>query len=132
MGPVFNISLLDLAGCDPIDYLLVYQKPESAHTWWTRRLHPQFAHVEVYREIEPGLYFATQPCHDYLVTNVVDRLPAGRIQRVTALRRRGNAMWPVGLKTCVTIAKAMLGVRAAWVITPKQLYGYVAARGGTV
>jgi hypothetical protein len=127
-----ELSLLDLAGCDPIDYLLVYYSRPEAQTWWTRRLDPRYSHVEVWREIEPGFYFATQPSHDYLVTSVVEAQPPGIVQRVSALRRRGKVLWPVGLKTCVTIAKAMLGVRAAWVITPKQLHDYVAQRRGIV
>jgi hypothetical protein len=40
--------------------------------------------------------------------------------------RRG---WhPRGLLTCVTVIKHLLGIRAWWVITPKQLYGYLQRR----
>ena len=41
-------------------------------------------------------------------------------------------MFPAGLKTCVSVVKAVIGVRNAFVLTPRQLYNYVDKRGGIV
>jgi len=30
-----------------------------------------------------------------------------------------------GVMTCVTVCKQLLGIKACWVVTPKQLYNYV-------
>jgi hypothetical protein len=125
-------SLLDTVGCDPRSYLLVYQPHSSRAAWWTRSLDPRFAHVEVWRRLDEGIYLTLQPFHDYLVTDLVEGEPNGVVQRVVARRPQGLPMFPIGVKTCVSVAKAMLGIRAAWVLTPYQLHKYVAAHGGVV
>mgnify|MGYP003650125169 FL=1 len=33
-----------------------------------------------------------------------------------------------GWMTCVTVIKHLLGIRKAWIVTPKQLYKYIARR----
>ena len=30
-----------------------------------------------------------------------------------------------GVMTCVTVCKQLLGIKACWVVTPKQLYNYI-------
>ena len=33
-----------------------------------------------------------------------------------------------GMLTCVTVCKQVLGIKAAWVVTPKQLHNYIKRR----
>ena len=33
-----------------------------------------------------------------------------------------------GMLTCVTVCKQLLGIKAAWVVTPKQLHNYIQRR----
>lgn len=129
---MFDLSLLDCEGCEPVRYLLMYSPHCETSAWWTRWLHKDFAHVEILRLVEPGLYIGVLPFHDYLMVEVVEGAPTGVLQNVTAKRKRGVAMWPFGLKTCVSVAKSMLGVRAAGVVTPMQLYKYIEKRNGIV
>lgn len=126
------LSLLDTVGCNPCDYLLVYQQRGERSAWWTRALSPRFAHVEVWRSLGDGAYLAVQPFHDCLSADITFAEPDGVVQRVVARRQRGGVMFPVGVKTCVSVAKAMLGVRAAWIVTPWQLFRYVESRKGVV
>jgi hypothetical protein len=127
-----KLSLLDLEDCNPIQYVVVYSPHSETSAWWTRPLQPRFAHVEVWRRIEPGFYHVIQPFCDYVALGVVEAEPAGYFQNVTARRRMGRALSPIGLKTCVSLVKAVLAIRAPWVITPYQLYKYIAHRKGVV
>ena len=113
-------------------YLLVYQSAGDYTAWWAKWVDKELSHVEIWWEIGGGYYTAIRPYHHYLVVDIMYGPPQGVVQRVTAQRLHELAMFPVGLKTCVTIAKAVIGVRAAWVLTPRQLYNYVAKRGGVV
>lgn len=126
------LSLLDTVGCSPLDYLLVYQPASPRAAWWTRALHPLFSHVEVWRRLDDGIYITVSPFHDFLECNIVEGDPTGLVQRVTARRPHGTPMFPLGVKTCVSVAKSMLGIRAAWILTPLQLHNYVAHRRGIV
>lgn len=130
-----KLSLLDLEGCDPIKYTVVYSPRTSTSAWWTAGLEEGFAHVEVWRRIEPGFYHVIQPFCDYIALGVVEAEPyqlGGDYQEVTARRRMGRPIFPVGLKTCVSLVKAVLAVHAPLVITPYQLYKYIKDRNGVV
>lgn len=127
------LSLLDLADCNPCEFVLVYTRREPDAAFWTRWLHPDFAHVEIWRSIGEDMYLTLEPFHDYLAIGLAEGLPADAIcQRVTARRRRGTPLVPVGVKTCVSVVKAALGLRAAWILTPKQLYEYIKNKKGVV
>lgn len=124
--------MLDTIGEDHVQYLLVYQKADRRLAWFTWFLDREFEHVEVWRDLGDGVYLALMPCHDYMRFELVQGEPEGRIQRVTARRKRGTPMIPLGLKTCVSVVKATLGLRNALIVTPKQLHRYVAERNGVV
>ena len=49
------------------------------------------------------------------------------IQRVSTVK--GKGFFPIGLFTCVSLFKKLLGIRAWWVLTPYQLYNYINKRG---
>ena len=113
------------------EYLLVYfRRSEGPTAWWARWIRNGFSHVEIWWSIGEGYYVAIRPYHHYLVADVVHGEPNGEVQRVTAMRRYRTPMFPAGLKTCVTVAKAVVGIRNAFVLTPQQLYNYVEKRGG--
>lgn len=129
------LSLLDLQNCSPIKYTVVYSPRIETSAWWTWPLEPGFAHVEVWRRIEPGFYHVIQPFCDYVALGVVEAEPSqlgGSYQEVTARRRQGRPICPLGLKTCVSLVKAVLAIRAPWVVTPYQLHKYIAHRNGVV
>lgn len=133
MEPVRHLSLLDTEGCDPANFVLVYKRASDEAAFWTKWLDARFAHVELWRPLGDDLYLTLEPYHDYLVTRVVEGLPDAQVyQRVTARRRRGMPLVPFGLKTCVSVVKAALGLRAAWIITPKQLFNHIEKRRGIV
>lgn len=127
-----HLSLLDTANADPCTFLLVYPQGGQARAWWTFFLTDKLDHVDVWRPLGQGFYLAFSAYHDRLSFELIEGEPVGVVQRVVARRPRGKAMFPAGLKTCVTLAKAALGIRAPWVITPRQLYRYVAKRNGVV
>ena len=114
------------------EYLLVYSKRSEDTAWWARWVHRDLTHVEIWWSIGEGFYTAIRPYHHYLVVDIMQGEPEGFVQRVTSMRRHTTPMFPVGLKTCVSVAKAVIGVRAPWGITPRQLLQYVAARDGVV
>lgn len=116
----------------PERYVLVFSPRAGTSAWWTRWLHKDFVHVELLQEIEPGLYLGILPFHDYLRFEVLEGKPTGTLQEVLATRESLRAMFPIGLKTCTSVAKAVLGIRKPWIITPRQLFKYVESRGGVV
>jgi hypothetical protein len=125
-------SLLDTLDDRPIDYLLVYSGNAPRLAWFTRFLDPEFEHVDVWFDLGLGYYLALRPYHDSLQFHLVEGRPDGRVQRVRARRRSTRAMLPFGLKTCVSVAKAALGIRNAFIVTPRQLYRYVEKHRGVV
>jgi hypothetical protein len=52
---------------------------------------------------------------------------AGFIVQKT-IRKENDRFIFRGWMTCVTVVKHFLGIRAAWVMTPKQLYNYLERR----
>ena len=115
------------------EYLLVYYPRSESTAWWARWLaERELAHVEIWWAIGEGYYVAIRPYHHFMVADVMHGEPEGVVQKVTAMRRARWPMFPVGLKTCVTVAKAVIGVRNAFIVTPRQLFNYVEKRGGVV
>lgn len=55
------------------------------------------------------------------------------LQRVQARVPLGSPPWAIlAPGTCVSVVKACLGIRAWWVLTPYQLYKYIAKHGGVL
>lgn len=125
-------SLADSVGCDPKNFLLVYNARCETSAWWTKFLDPRMAHVEVWYDLGQGFYLALQPFHDRLEFSLVEGCPQGLVQRVTARRVTGKLLFPFGVKTCVSVAKATLGINAPAVITPRQLFKHVENNQGVV
>lgn len=113
-------------------YLLVYQASHEDAPWWAFMVDKSIGHVEVWWEIGGGYYTAVRPYHHYLVVDIMQGPPTGTVQEVLATRASDFPMFPAGLKTCVSIAKAMLGIRSIRVLTPRQLFNYIEQRDGIV
>ncbi len=116
----------------PADFLLVYSPAEVKFPWWTRFVDKDLAHVDIWIPLEYECFLVLKPQHDFLQAVVTADPPTGLVQKVQAQRRMGVAMFPLGVKTCVSVAKAVLGVRDIRILTPKQLFLYVEKRKGVV
>lgn len=115
------------------NYLLVYLPRSETTAWWARWFTTRdFAHVEIWWSIGDGFYTAIRPYHHFLVVDIMQGEPEGVIQSVRAERRHRWPMLPFGMKTCVTVAKAVVGIRDARIITPRQLFNYVEKRKGVL
>ena len=118
----------------PAEYLVVYYARQATAAWWTRWVDPQFTHVEVWWRLGDQYWVALRPNHSHVTCDVMVGGPAIGENSVTALQTvsclRGNTtpLFPVGLKTCVTAVKSVLGIRAAWIVTPRQLHNYIRKR----
>ena len=118
---------------------MVFTTP-TARYWWTRLLRPGFGHVYLLVQ-RNGWWWVINWGKDALRVEP-SKVPAyaaytplvtvgDTVVRVRAeLRERHRVPWVLGPLTCVEAVKAYLGVRAAWVWTPHQLYRLV--RGGRV
>jgi hypothetical protein len=115
-------------------YSVVFYATQGTSAWWTKALNPRFVHVEVWWHIGDDYWVATRPTHCYLACDVMHGRPlvgengVSAVCDIHALREKTSAMFPFGMKTCVTIAKAIIGLRAAWIVTPRQLYNYLNPR----
>jgi len=116
----------------PADFLLVYSPAEVKFPWWTRFADRTLAHVDVWIPLEYDCFLVLQAQHDFLQASVTAEAPTGVVQKVHAQRLMGVAMFPLGVKTCVSVAKAVLGIRDIRVLTPRQLFTYVEKRKGVV
>ncbi|MFY8095566.1 MAG: hypothetical protein ACOVN0_18965 [Niveispirillum sp.] len=104
---------------------------------WLRILRPGFRHVFVALPVAGG-WITLDPLSTRLEAEY-HPLPAdtdlaawfrarGHPVLITAQRPPIPAQWPLAPFTCVTLVKRVLGIRAAWVQTPWQLYRHL---GGT-
>lgn len=115
-------------------YLIVFYEARAPLAWWTRWLDQRFAHVEVWWHIGDDYWVAVRPSYHYLSCDVMHGSPRegeGGVTRTRVLRCRRDKvtpMMPFGMKTCVTVVKAVVGIRAAWVMTPRQLYNYLSKK----
>lgn len=99
--------------------------------WWARFLEPGFGHVSILILLH-GQWTLIRPLYGF--TDVVScpyqegDIPQTMICDQQALIipvERDNSedlRGLVGLQTCVSTAKALMGVRWPWIITPYQLY----------
>jgi hypothetical protein len=141
-----EISLLDTPNYKTRTWYLVYHHREP-YRWWTNFLEPGFRHVELTRPLYygPGVndvgWLNVLPTFEMLDIELSGnptppwvRCPDSTVQKVTGARLLTTLHTPIDLGpvTCVSIAKAMLGIRAFWVKTPYQLYKFLKKRGGVV
>jgi len=134
------ISLLDLADRLFVDVWLVFRKGSGAttHPWlkwvlwpWIK---PEFQHVEVWR-CDRHVWIRFDPCLEVGLLQayldppwahfVAESTPTYlRVRRVVDLCRI-RSPFMVGAVTCVSGVKMVLGLRAAFVRTPYQLYKHL-------
>jgi hypothetical protein len=120
-------------GYAQIDATLVYyQSPGQIECYWKFLRHPHW-HVAVIIHTSAG-DILIDPRMPYISVDVVtglldERFPGVLRQRVSRSIHLGDPPWAgITPGTCVTIAKALLGIRAWWVLTPYQLFRYVEKR----
>ena len=112
-------------------YCVVFYESQGTSAWWTKWLDQRFVHVEVWWHIGDDYWVAVRPNHCYLTCDVMHGSPregengVSRFCVIRALRSRTTPMLPFGMKTCVSVVKAVIGLRAAWIVTPRQLRNYL-------
>lgn len=117
----------------PCEFLLAYSRTDSTTSpWWARWADPELAHVDIWQHVGDGCYIAVLPLFDCLGVELVGSQPSGIVQRVSARRQLGRVMIPFGPRTCVTVAKSMLGIRNWRIQTPRQLYKFIRRCNGQV
>lgn len=121
-----------LKGEAPCEFVLVYSGTDGNSPWWARGADSKLAHVEIWQPVGDGCYIAVMPMFDCLGIELMGREPTGIVQRVWARRPLGYAMMPIGVRTCVTVAKSMLGIRNWRIQTPRQLYNFIRRCNGQV
>lgn len=121
-----------LKGEAPAEFLLAYSCTDGVSPWWARWADSELAHVEIWQPVGDGCYITVKPMFDCLWIELEGREPSGIVQRVWARRPLGYAMMPLGVRTCVTVAKSMLGIRNWRVQTPRQLYNFIRRCNGQV
>lgn len=108
--------------------------------WWLRWLRPGFRHC--FAAVDDGTHWLTV---DPLLHRLEVRASglASAFDLAAEYRRMGLVVLeiappetalraaPVGFFTCVETVKRLLGLRARWVLTPWQLYRFLARRHGT-
>lgn len=126
-----DFNLLDTIGRHPREWWLVYTLSERAH-WWNRFLHPRFQHVSALRR-EGALWVLVEPCGELLdIKLIADELtpwqlfPQAIIQRVVGMPHKHSlrSRFFLGPVTCVEHVKALLGISAWCVRTPRQLHDF--------
>ncbi|MBO6290160.1 MAG: hypothetical protein J6N45_07555 [Alphaproteobacteria bacterium] len=104
---------------------------ERVFCWVLSKLHKNFSHVVVFkRSIYPGNVIAVNTCSNNIsieelslkqlfgiLTNTNNTAVVADIQ-IAPIKAKG-------LLTCVSVAKSILGVTKASIITPYQLYKYL-------
>lgn len=124
-------SLLDTADNFPVEWWLIYGKTERSQ-WWNSFLHKDFQHVQAMRR-DGSIWIHFAPHCEFLDIKILrtdanpwQLFPGHKIQRVVMLRKEGilRSPWHTGAITCVELVKALLGIRAWYVRTPRQLFNY--------
>lgn len=120
----------------PQEFMLVFSPRDEKSPWWTRWVDRRLAHVDVWVPVGESCFVAVRPLFDYLEVGfespIYNLTAAQSLQFVRATRPQGRAMFPFGLRTCVTVAKAMLGIRDWRIQTPRQLFKFIERHNGQV
>ena len=143
--PFINVtthSLIDsqhLIGQYKAKYYLVYSNSDHQH-WYTKFLQSGYYHVSIIKftglfwiKLDFGLGwtdFNVLPYDQYdTIKDVIDEGESYQyVERWLKPRLRVRSI--VTLWTCVEAAKAVLGIRAWWILTPFQLYNYLRSNHG--
>ena len=130
---------------DPVVWFVAF-KPASAIAhprWWTRALHAGYRHCLAARQEGENATLVLDHCGTRLRAELVP-VPIGAFLRglqdhaacwvlMVALPMAGAAVaWLRPPMTCVELVKAALGIRACWIVTPRQLARHLRRRCGAV
>lgn len=108
--------------------------------WYLRGMHPAFAHCFAFRPFLPGYTMVLNQVGSGLQIDVAAQDAADFTRNLLAGGRRcvlltgissAPPMRPYlrGPMTCVEAVKSLLGIEARRVLTPRQLYRHLRARG---
>jgi hypothetical protein len=119
-------------------YIICFKSTGHPH-WWNRFLHPRALHVFAVKwtgkhwvMVHPRIAYLEVQVLDY--TREEDLLKFIKAECIEGICRvdfnhldteRIRVPWIFGLWTCVSQVKALLGIRAPWILTPRQLYRYL-------
>ena len=118
----------------PAVYSVVFYSAQATSAWWTRWLDRSLVHCEVWWHLGDDYWVALRPNHSHVTCDVMHGGPLPGENGISAVasirceRSITSPMCPFGLKTCVTAVKSVLGVRKAWIVTPRQLHNYLRKR----
>ena len=118
------------------------RRMDPAPCRWLRWLHPAFQHAFACRELAPEATLVVNQVGAAMQVQVapmpVDAFirglagDGGRIVLLDIRPAPGAVPFLRGPMTCVETVKALLGIRAWWIITPRQLYRRLRADGAKV
>lgn len=142
MGELTEVRDLHRPSFRLVHWHVIFVPPSTRH-WWDRFLEPGFGHVYAIRWdgwnwiiVNPRLDTVLVDTSAYSYYSLRDLVigEATEVLSVTAQVPIGRlrSPWHVGPITCVELVKGLLGIRAFWVRTPRQLYRYMRAQRGTV
>jgi hypothetical protein len=116
--------------------------PQERTAWWQRPLRPGFRHCFALRA-EGGDrtlvadHLGARLVIELLRVPLVDALANLRRQLGALILAANEPATPLrprvrGPMSCVEMCKALLGIRACWIVTPRQLWRHLRARGARV
>ena len=112
-------------------YYVIFED-SSLDDWRIKYLQPNFSHVSLAKKSVNGYFWTVISPKSGNIT--IDMVPDGSLREyypeavIIPFRSIVNKKPQVTLclSTCVEVAKAVLGIRKWWIITPYQLYKYIA------
>ncbi len=134
-----DATLFDTVDRDVTEWWLLYRDVSSSFAW-RHLLKNGFQHVQAIRREGP-YWLRVNPHLEFMDVELIrsDCAPHALLenthcQRVVALRRLHRWRTPhiFAPATCVEVVKELLGIRAWWMITPRQLFDYVRVREGVL
>jgi len=96
-----------------------FPEPGLMANQWTMRVEPVTWGIDVDFNFI-SLKDAAQAAYDRGATSVL---------KMSVDTRPKHAYVPRGFLSCVSVLKAILGLRACWIVTPKQLHGFLRRNG---
>lgn len=103
-----------------------------------RMLEPPFQHVYAMKKSQGGQFWiVVNPLSEYTEVDMIPvseyphiRLYTGEDAVILPVESniKHKERWTLCVINCVEIVKSLLGIRAFWVFTPKQLYNYLTSR----
>ena len=111
-------------------YYVIFEN-SSVDDWRLRWLKPNFSHVFIAKKSINGYFWIIiSPKNGNIVLEMIadcdlsDHFPKAVIIPFKSIVHDKQQI-KVCLSTCVEVAKAVLGIRKWWMITPYQLYKYI-------